>query len=420
MWLSPLMQGEEERTAWIQKAEDFFVRGRSGAIGPTTLIRHLKDSRISELATFRSQVQLLNSIPNFHWWNQVRQDGSETRSEPKVNYSQHLLYHPEMDNDDPSLRYKYKPCSPRHQVIDFLTNNLPLRRLVNHMLSVDRGEGKSAIPCPQPLPSVTANEPHVIHHPVDHEDYSAIEPLPPPRKRRKHGPRIKHLSSKSYCESRDIAYEQVITPHHQSIRSMYKTFLEDVMSAGCIEMRSSKEEEEVFLINDYSVTSGMMTPNKYVHLTVRQQGHGEVLIKCTCQAYEQLQGTRDMGYVEELQSLRDTAWLDSELTCMHARMFREECLNVDEGSNLGAKIKPLPEDPQDVQLIDQPYLHSVTKFSVSGERYAFVHVWFENGRCMVQCQDQMCHATLKKKKQKLKKKKGTKFHVSFNPCKFFS
>jgi len=404
LWISPLMQPDKE--TWIQKAEDFFVHGRSQVLGPETLIRHLKDSRISELATFRSQVELLTSIPNFHWWNQVRQDGSEIRSEPQVNYSQHLLFHPDMDAEDPARRYRYKPCSPRHQIMDFLSNNnLHLRKVVKHMLSIDRGEGKSAIPLHRPLPSQgLASDAQVASNPTaDHMDYSEEIPVPPPRKRRKHGPRIKSLSAQAYCQQMDIAYEQVITPNDQEIRSQYKSFVEDVLSAGRIQKRFEQHGVQVYLINDYSVTTGVMAPNKYVHLTAMEQD-GQTLIKCTCQAYEQLQGTSNAGYG---QTLRESAWLDSQLTCMHARLFREECLDLNEGSNFAAKITPIPDEPDDVHLIDQPYLHSATKFSVAGERYGFVHVWFENGQCMVQCQDQYCHATLlKKKKQKLKKKKG--------------
>ena len=392
---------QSDKDDWIQQAEDFFVHGQSRELGFNTLIRHLKDSRISQLATFRSQLELLTSIPNFHWWNQVRQDGSKLRSQPKVNYSQHLLYHPDMFAEDPARRYRYKPCSPRNQLIDFMNNNSAhLRKVVEHMLSIDRGEGVSAIPLGSAAVQGASNQDTEV--PQDHLDYSADVPVPPPRKRRKHGPRVKRITAKAYCEQRNISYEQVITPDDQEVRSQYKSFVEDVLSSGCIQKRSEVNGTQVYLLNDYSVTSGIMSPNKYVHLTALLQ-NGEVLIKCTCQAYEQLQGTSDSGYG---QTLRDAAWLDSQLTCMHARLFREECLDLDEGSNFAAKIAPIPDEPDDVHLIDQPYLHSATKFSVAGERYAFVHVWFENGTCLVQCQDQMCHATLKKKKRKLKKKKG--------------
>ena len=402
LWLSPRLDADKD--LWDKSLEDYYVRGASSEENtPDTLIRHLAEGNLDELSCdLQKQVAFLSSISNFHWYNQVRQDGTTMQSEPQVNNSQHLLHHP--DSETEGALCKYKPCSPRHQVIDFLQNNLPLSRLVTHLLAIDRGEGVSGLPtasskqapkrCIQSVGDLSTDL--VPDHP-----YAADIPVPPCPKKRKYGPRVKSVSSQDYCREAGIRFEQVISTESESCRSMYSTFLEDMVSGGYIAKRNLDCEYQVLIMNDYGITTGQMIPNRYVHLTVHTTQEGtsdeETLIKCTCQAYEQLQGTGREGFVGELEQMVEDAWLNGELTCMHARLYREELKSSNPNSNIMQILQPMPNPVPKVFLVDSVYLQSTTKFSVLGERNSFVHVWIENGKLLVQCQDSMCQAELKKK-----------------------
>ena len=372
---------------------DFFIQGISPENEVSTFVRHLKEHSASRLSEdFRAQVEVLSSIPNFHLWNQLGQDGLKVRSdEPKVGNGQRLLYHPDAEADDPKVRYRYHACSPRHQVIDFLRRDLPLKRLVLHMLEIDRGEGVSPLPTPKPKPSASATP--MEEAPNQDHQYADEPPAPPQRKRRKYGVRVRNLTSAAYCEREAVNYEQVLNQESHLQRPQFELFKEAIVSQGKVQRRLSDENRQVFLINDYSLTTGELLANKYVHLTVNKMD-GETVVGCSCAAYEELQCTANQGIPQANES-----FLGEELTCMHARLFREEFsfMPANDLNHIQAKVQQAIDDRRKVHLVDEVFLQSTTKFSVVGERFAFVHVWFENNKCMIQCQDGTCMAECKKK-----------------------
>ena len=392
---------EPHRNNLREKFQKYYTDGVSPPL-QSNFIRHLKGQTPNDLSRVAAQIKALSSIPNFHLWNQLGQGGQLLKSEPKVNNAQRLLYHPLQDSEDPKLRFRYKPCSPRHQVAHFLQNNLDLKKLVRHMLSIDRGEGTSALPI-QKVPRTPA--PAVPTELIEH-DYSQDEPAPPPPKRRKFGLRLRPLTVDVYCARHpEVNYTQVIENRTDTDTEMtlFEAFKQEVVARGTLQKRLVQDDRQVFLMNEYSLLTGHLQPNSFVHLTVSHTEENEKVVVCSCSAYEDLRLTANKGmplpdrYQSDTSSL---SYLHDDLTCMHARLYREELMYISEPpTNLQAKLKVDADDGRKVKLVDEAYPQATTKFSVAADRFAFVHLWFENGKCLVQCQDGTCMAECKRKRR---------------------
>ena len=339
--------------------------------------------------------------------------GNPRKGKSNVNNAQRLLYHPLQDSEQSDLRFRYKPCSPRHQVIYFLQNKLNLKGLVNHLLSIDRGEGTSPLQDepPKPASQPTTSQPTEQESALLHEhDYGQEEPTPPPAKRRKFGLRVRPLTVEAYCERQEVNYSQVIENHPDtdSRLTLFQAFKEDVVTCGMLHKRFMEDDRQVYLMNEYSLLTGHLLPNSFVHFTVRTL-EGERVVECSCKAYEDIRCTANRGlplpdrYEPHAYSM---SFLNDDLTCMHARLYREELRDIPSNpTNLQEKLTVGQDDGRKVQLVDSVYPHATTKFSVAADRFAFVHVWFENGNCLVQCQDGMCLAECKRK-HRVKKNTG--------------
>ena len=79
-----------------------------------SLIEHVK---CMETETIQDQLQLLNSISNYHWWQYIRCDGTKSMSGVHVRLTDHLLYHLSCEQTDEVLRLKYIPKSPRNRLM---------------------------------------------------------------------------------------------------------------------------------------------------------------------------------------------------------------------------------------------------------------------------------------------------------------
>lgn len=390
--------------------QDFFSEGQAPPPQTTTMISHLCNYDPSSLTTVQSQLEALWSIPNFHWWHQVKMDGSPVESIPQVSYSQHILYHPDSESMDPSVKSPYKPCSPRNQIISFLLGTMPVKRLILYMLTMDDGlrsyfaEDYFQEESFQRRSNQVELQDQVVPEWPDMEEGSQLGRK---RKKRKYGARLQPLSLASYCEKKALNYEEIISEVQGAEQSLYERFKEQVMVNGMVQWRRSDHGTEVVLMNDYDVTSGQLLPNTFVHVTATKTE--ETLIWCSCKAYSQLQETAGEGVIPQLNQLRQIACLGAELTCMHCRLFRDQCLGLDEidrRSNFQTKVQTkLPDDESSVVLVDSVYPQSITKFSVWGEdRFSFIHLWFKSEVVKdrqqqvpyVQCQDGTCSATSKR------------------------
>jgi len=412
-----MKHGEADPKSFSEELDDYFVHGHPPVAVPT-ILSHLTD--LPAPTGSQSQVDLLNSISNFHWWDQLSKDGLKLKSKPFVNTSQHLLYHPNMEAEDSASRYKYKPCSPRHQLIMFLQSgtSLSLKRLVRHILDIDRDKAS-----PFPQPSRSSGLHRTVVEPGDNSDqFHQLDQelaLPSAPKRRRYAARVlRRLTPEQYCEQQELDLPGIVRSCQEQPLSLFSSFKQEVLTNGTVQWRQSLPLEQVILFNDYSLITGQLLPNKYVHLTViksADQHDSETLLRCSCQAYQQLQGTTKRGLLSQLTETEE-AFLGSDLTCMHCRLFQEECMDLSDVDNLSNLQRKLTESmgPEycELLLIDTPYPQATTKFSVKadGEPFAFVHLWFENSKCLVQCQNGMCKAR-HKKKRKVQKTQGKLYPI---------
>lgn len=122
------------------------------------------------------------------------------------------------------------------------------------------------------------------------------------------------------------------------------------------------------------------------------------MVECSCRAYEELQNAAGGSVVSEADQ---RVFLSRQFTCMHARLVFEEFSTFfgesdqDPPSNLGAKITRAAQD-ESVVLVDEVFPYATTKFSVAGDPFSFVHLWFEKNNCFAQCQDGRCLARRRK------------------------
>ncbi len=218
--------------------------------------------------TLQEQVSLLCSIPNYHWWEYKVEGGGTKSKKTHVRYSQHVLFHPEMTQDDSGhLRSQFLPVSPRNQVVFFSLNHNSKRlgATITHMLCYDRKEVVE----------------DVVHVP-SHEDH------PPQPKRRRQAARLLKISPQTLCERMNLEFSEMenTSTEDRSLFTKFKHSLATKNSTGKICWRMHSSSKDVIAMSNYHQETGVILPMDFVHVSAFSDEDGNLYVKCSCKIYQ--------------------------------------------------------------------------------------------------------------------------------------
>ena len=342
-----------------------------------SFIMHLDTSTTP--TTMRDKISVLQSLPNYHWWQQ------DSGPKPNVRFSSHLLYCPtEKDNDDGRPIAEHPPTSPRNRVMYHLSEEYSLGQIVQQLIKRDMGEGPDG-------------------------DSFAMEisdsPPPPPRKKRKHGARILKIPRPAFSQSHDVDLNSLLNVSSGK-RKLFACFSEELVTGGVIQWRLHYEERDIVVLSDYDPTTGTMIPGSFVHVlsTKEYSGDGSSLIKCNCASYNLIQ--KAALYHCNLQT-GERDFLEEDMTCMHCRFFKENLSDL--WASLGQQGKGhslLSEKAtssfavmdKEVLVVGDVLPHGTTKFSVKGgDSFGFVHLTLRGTSFWAKCMEGICSAQAQNK-----------------------
>ena len=372
-------------TSLLEKRQDLNTAlneliGANAQVSPPldTLISHISEMPCSSI---QEQLNLLASIPNYHWWQHKTKDGVVKSVNTRVRYTQHLIYHPDMEvNEFGFLSTRFLPTSPRNQIIFFHRNpdRNRLTATVRHLLSKDKKV-----------------EDVVIAPPVIDEEE------PPAKRRRKNATRHKliHITPQTICERMNIKYSEV---QSCAQTNQFTQFYSSVLHTGTLQWRQHSMSQDLVVMNEYDEDTGVLLPQEFVHVTAALED-GELFIKCTCKTYKRIHCLALQGIELETEEVGVLA----STTCMHCRFFKtylqgtvEKVQQQDTSTLLLQKVSESIEQMNNpVVLLGHPH-HVTTKFSVNGGDYcSIVHITFNpNGTCYSKCTQGMCLSGVTNKK----------------------
>ncbi len=341
------------------------------------------------VTSLQDQISLLCSIPNYHWWDYKLGKGGSKSKKTHVRYSQHLLFHPQMKyTDSGTLRSQYLPVSPRNQVIYFSINHNSKRlaTTLRQLYTFDRKEVFEEVLI---VPST--------------------EDQPPPPKRKRQAARLLKLSPQTLCEKMNLEFSELENSTHieKTLFRDFKHSLSSKNSLGTILWRMHSSTQDVVIMSNYHLETGVLLPSDFVHVTSSTDDEGTLYLQCSCKIYQRMKclalQTVELENDEE-------AVMDSSSSCMHCRFFKEE---------LHGKYDSIEEDPlqsfqftkignnlqfvnKKVAVLNTPNPKGTTKFSVGGEGpldYSFVHITTIQNVQYVKCMKGLCQLHLRNKKK---------------------
>ena len=133
------------------------------------------------------------------------------------------------------------------------------------------------------------------------------------------------------------------------------------------------------------MTTPLMIPNSFVHISSEFADDDSPIIHCMCQIY---------NFIQSAEIEQETA-ISPDTSCMHCRFFNEHLLNAYELINEGhANIpRPLQMVKSLIQFRNNPIVLlgdvlriGTTRYSVKGNDYfSLVTVNFAAGICYIKC-----------------------------------
>ena len=169
------------------------------------------------------------------------------------------------------------------------------------------------------------------------------------------------------------------------------------------------DEADVCIMNDVVPTTGVLSPNAFVHVMKTTDYAGQDIIKCTYSIFDFIHHAAH--HANPHWPFADT-YPDVETSCPHCWVYNKFLQDAFETASnntledlsvpLRMVKKSLGYFSEEVLLLGNVIPSSTTKFPVkehSGEYYACVHVTFTHGKCMLTCADGMCRARMYNKKR---------------------
>ena len=340
-------------------------------------------------STLNEQLSLLGSISNYHWWDYKTAQGVTKSKSTQPRFTQHLLYHPGIQRTNKTGGYYCQqiPTSPRNQLMYFCLGNNSERfhSTVRHLLDYDRkGEqGRE--------PIVSLPDP-----PVDEG-----EPTEPARKKRKTAARVLSVSPQTLFDTMNQNFQDVLNSGNLDTTLFMKFHRQLSGTDGTILWRKHSEESDVVIMSDYSLTTGVLLPQEFVHVTAFSD-EGCLYTQCTCKAYDRMHNIASLG--EDLAEGEVSA-LSPNSTCMHCRFYQEYLQgafggNLEENTHLFSKFSSTLDQMANPLVLLGEANPSVSKFSVFGDgTYSVISVLLNpNGTRQAGCSQGTCSNNLKNKK----------------------
>lgn len=375
----------------LEKAlQDHIIEGRQAPL-QTNCVDHLQENLPTQ--KLKEQLEILCSLPNFHFWNYVRVPGSSDRScpteKPRVRFSAHLLHSPdEVENEEGFTVAKHVPTSPRNRVMYYLCFGETQSKMVTDTLvalyNSDIGD--------QPL--------------TNFDEEPSTDEGPPPKKKKKRQAAARVLKiSRAQLASELHAGEFPL--HVAGERKLFSTFREQLVMDGVLQWRLHEEDRDIVVLSDYEPTTGNMVPSSYVHVSSTKGDDGCLLMRCNCSTYSIIQKA---ALKHSNLAPGDDDVLEQSMTCMHCRFFKEHLTDLWDQVGDGGERHTLIEKKvfagilvmdQPVVLIGDALAHGTTKLSVRGDLavFSFLHLNLRQGTCWVRCTSGVCSSQAQNRKK---------------------
>ena len=377
---------KENRMELMKSALDKYIVEGCQVEEQGSFVQHLPEMPTE---TLEDQLNILQSIPNFHWWDCVQVSGKtkQTGKRPEVRLASHLLYSPsEVQNEEGDIVSKYIPTSPRNRLMYFVKsgNQFTLRATISKLLGGDK--------CDEPMVADVCETPQEVDLQI-----------PVPKKRRM-AARVMHLDRMDISEELGVDLNSLLN-FEGAERSLYGNFREQLITDGLIQWRQHDDNQEIVVMSDYDGSTGVMIPSSFVHVSLTRSEEGTLLLKCQCAAYKLLEKAALHRY--NLVP-GEEGFLADNLSCMHCRFYKEQLLHIQENIAQSDDLSLLQEkvveglqvmnDP--LVLLGNPVPSGATKYSVKGGgTFALMTITFTQGICFAKCHNGSCQAQgLNKKK----------------------
>ena len=167
--------------------------------------------------------------------------------------------------------------------------------------------------------------PHDVH---EVQDAAESFEQPPRKKRRKQAAKLITVCPDMLCEGMKLDLTSVMNSASENC-SLNTSFKESLLLEGSITWRIHTDKMDVYLMNDYHTSTGVLLCTNFVHITCTKDEFCEPIIRCSCAIYKIIQCSQKgktpiwpMEEGEEDESLVET------FTCMHAHFYREHLVTA--------------------------------------------------------------------------------------------
>ena len=201
-----------------------------------------------------------------------------------------MLYYPEGNNS-----YKYIPTSPRYQMLHFLGADddytKSLKALIESLLEKD----------------------------AQGEDYIVQEP-PAKKRKRQQAAHIVRINSTVLWQDVGEDLNEKFNYTQNVTRLLYDNFKEELIMQGCIAWCYHSDEADVCIMNYVVPTTGVLSPNAFVHVMKTTDYAGQYIIKCTCSIFDFIRHAAH--HANPHWPFADT-YPDVETSCPHCQFYNE-------------------------------------------------------------------------------------------------
>ena len=348
--------------------------------GPTE--HHMVLQHVPNLSstTRKQKFELFSTISNFHWIDYDKIVTRKTKdTTTRSRHSSHMLYYLEGHSC-----YRYIPTSPRYLLLYFLSSDYDYTKVTKSLIE-----------------SLLEKDAQYENAPVEE----------PPAKKMKwqQATHIVRINSTVLWHDVGEDLNEKFNFTQNVSRSLYDNFKEELILLGCIAWCYHSDETDVCIMNDVVPTTGVLSPNAFVHVMKTADYSGQDIIKCTCSIFDFI---RCAAHNDNPHWPFADTYPDVEMSSPHCHSYNEflqdgfeiRSNNTLEELNIPLRMvkKSLGYLNEQVLLLGNVTPASTMKFSVkeqNGESYSCVHVTFTHGKCMLTCSDGMCKARMHNKKR---------------------
>lgn len=353
-------------STWESSTQSFRCRSHSHIVSSNWEV--LKTPLENTNLNWDQKCQLLNIIPNYHYW--------------KEGFPSHVGISQMLSVTD--LTGRYKPVSPRNAILfSFRYGDFGAVYKIFKTLMKPTESGES----------------------IDMQTPPDVD-LQTVKRRKTNGNSTTHrttaLTEDDILRNIRIIDPKFTTSNRATDVTSYTYYKLALLENGSVSWRFHDEHLDVFVLNDINIDNGVFMPFSYVHMT-RLFISGTAAFSCTCHLFGTLMQIASLDI-----SQQDIVSVDSvEIKCCHIRFFQEYVephLTLLLESAEGTDVIPLIRNSTknlNQPLCELPSSHNTRKFSVLSTESTdcnFVHL-VDN---RLHCQSGHCNVLFSSSKRLVK------------------